>query len=203
LKERRSMAKKAPMNIQEIRLYNMVDMGLRYSGMIRLYKKGTKQKLINKILKLLPQISNADSSEVFEKYHYAFCRWATKNILSSKSILNEENISYGQAAKTLDVTLSVLLYYCNWPNQTRSKKLIKWIHAAIDTDMMKYLKKYYKNDLKEWPTTVKDVDRVTYRKLQDLVKRFISEEDPEIELPVQFDDKYWYLLKEKLLTENK
>ena len=67
--------------------------------------------------------------------------------------------------------------------------------------MMKYLKKYYKNDLKEWPTTVKDVDRVTYRKLQDLVKRFISEEDPEIELPVQFDDKYWYLLKEGLLTE--
>ena len=189
------------MNIEEIKLYNMVDMSLRFSGMIRLYKKGTKQKLINKILKLLPEISNVKSSEEFDTIHSAFCRWANKNILSSKKILNEENISYGQAAKTLDVTLSVLLYYCNWPNQTKSKKLIKWIHAAIDTDMMKYLKKYYKNDLKEWPTTVKDVDRVTYRKLQDLVKRFISEEDPEIELPVQFDDKYWYLLKEGLLTE--
>ena len=195
------MAKNIPKNLKEIRLYNMVDMGLRYSGMIRLYKKGTKKKLIKKILKLLPEIRKVDSSEDFEKYHYAFCRWAIKNIFSSKSTLNGENISYGQAAKTLDVTLSVLLYYCNWPNKTRSKKLLKWIHAAIDNDMMRYLKKHYPKDIKRWPTSIQNVDRRTYLKLQSLVIRFIAEKDKEIKLPVHFDDKYWYLLKEGLLTD--
>ena len=59
---------------EEIRIYNMVDMGLRYSGMIRLYKKGSKSKLITKILKMLPRISKVDSKEPFEKLHYSFCR---------------------------------------------------------------------------------------------------------------------------------
>ena len=34
------MAKNESMNVEEIRLCNMVDMGIRYSGMIRLYEKG-------------------------------------------------------------------------------------------------------------------------------------------------------------------
>lgn len=44
------------------------------------------------------------------------------------------------------------------------------------------------------------VNKRTYKNLQDLVPKFISEKDPEIKLPVQFDDKYWYLLKEGLLA---
>ena len=96
----------------------------------------------------------------------------------------------------MDVTLKVLVYYCGWPNKMKSMQLRKMIHAAVDTDMMKYLRRPYPADLIEWPTAVKQVDRLTYRKLQNLVKRFIVEKDNEIKLPVQFDDKYWYLLKE-------
>ena len=130
------MDKKASMNLEEIRLYNMVDMGLRYSGMIRLYKEGSKQKLINKILTILPQITNSDSIEAFDKVHTNFCTWAKRSIFLAKPRKRGISISYGQAAKTLDVTLSVLVYYCGWPDRSRSKKLQKWIHAAIDNDML-------------------------------------------------------------------
>jgi len=192
------MAKKASMNLEEIRLYNMVDMGLRYSGMIRLYKEGSKQKLINKTLTILPQIANSDSIEAFDKVHTNFCTWAKASIFLAKPRKRGIVISYGQAAKTLDVTLSVLIYYCNWPNQTKAKKLIKWIHAAIDNDMMRYLKRNYPEAIKSWPTAIQSVDNRIYQKLQNLVILFISEKDPEIKFPVQFDDKYWFLLKEGL-----
>ena len=65
--------------IDEIRIHNMVDMGLRFSGMMRLYKKGSKQKFINKILKMLPDISNVDTTDGFEKLHSSFCQWVKVN----------------------------------------------------------------------------------------------------------------------------
>jgi hypothetical protein len=202
------MVKKAPMNIKEIRLYNMIDMGFRYSGMIRLYEKDSKQKLIVKELKVLPEISNAESSAVFDKIHSNFCIWATDNIFLAEKrkagavVKKSSNVSYGQAAKTLDVTLKVLVYYCSWPDKTRSKTLQKWIHAAIDNKMIEHLKRNYKTAFKKWPKSLAAIDRQGYIKLQDLVKRFISEKDTEINLPVQFDDKYWYLLKEGIPTKS-
>jgi hypothetical protein len=177
-------------------------MGLRYSGMIRLYKAGSKQILMNKFLKILPQIASSESAEDFNEVHNKFCDWAMDTIYSSRSIVHDIKISYGQAAKTLDVTLKVLVYYCGWPEPTKSTKFQKWIHAAIDNDMMRHLKKTYQNAFKRWPKSVQSVDKRTYRKLQDLVKRFIKEEDTEIKLPVHFDDKYWYLLKEGLLLNS-
>jgi hypothetical protein len=202
------MTKKIPMNIEEIRLCNMVDMGIRYSGMIRLYEKGSKQKLIVKELKALPKISNAESSAVFDKIHSEFCIWATENIFLAEKrkagavVKKSSNVSYGQAAKTLDVTLKVLVYYCRWPNHTASTRLNKFIHAAIDNKMMGHLKRNYKTAFKNWPKSVAEVDRQDYLKLQNLVKQYISEKDKEIKLPVQFDDKYWYLIKEGLSTDN-
>jgi len=181
---------------EDIRIYNMVDMGLRYSGMIRLYQRGSKQKLIRKIMKMLPEISDIDSKTDFDKIHHAFCMWAKRNISLARPRQTRANISFGQAAKTLDVTLKVLVYYCSWPNRVKSSRLVKWIHAAVDTDMMRYLKKYYRSEFTLWPKTVKQVDKRSYNKIQDLVKRFVAQKDNTISLPVQFDDKYWYLLKE-------
>lgn len=203
------MTKKVQTNIEDIRLYNMVDMGLRYSGMIRLYTKGTKKKLINEMLEFLPNISNADSSEAFDEIHSDFCRWATNNIFLAEKRKNRivvrkrSKIGYGQAAKTLDVTLKVLVYYCNWPNKTKSKQLRKWIHAAIDNKMMRHLKGTYPNAFKNWPKSVAEVKKQDYLKLQYLVHQFISEIDKDIKLSVEFDDKYWYLLKEGLPTGQK
>ena len=135
--------------IDKIRIHNMVDMGLRFSGMMRLYKKGSKQQMISKIERMLPDISNVDTTDGFEKLHSSFCQWVKVNISSSREINDGKRISYGQAAKTFDVTLSVLVYYCGWPNEEKSMMLMKWLHAAIDNDMMRFLKRCYRSDLKD------------------------------------------------------
>jgi hypothetical protein len=104
---------------EEIRIYNMVDMGLRFSGMIRLFEKGSKSKMMAKVLMLLPELFNARSYNDFKEAHSKLCTWATKMIYlaekqkNGKIIKKRSTISYGQAGKSIDVTLKVLVYYCN------------------------------------------------------------------------------------------
>ena len=129
---------------------------------------------------MLPIFYIAETSDEFDEIHADFCRWATNNIYLAEKIKDgivvrkRSKISYGQAAKTLNVTLKVLVYYCSWPNKTKSRQLRKWIHAAIDNKMMRHLKGNYPNAFKNWPKSVAEVGRQKYLKLQKIVKQFIG-----------------------------
>ena len=188
---------------QEIKLYNIVDMGLTFSAMIRLYEKGTKQILHRKILDELKNISKSTSKEFFEKIHSDFCKWGTKNLILAEKTKAEIVIkkkgpaSYGQIAKTLDVVLKVVVYYCHWPNPEKAKGLTEWLHAAVDNKMMKFLKEKYPEYFPNWPSIVEDVDENMYLSLQELVRLFIKDEHDGKILPVQFDDIYWNILNRK------
>ena len=187
-------------DIEKIKLYNIVDMGLTFSAMIRLYEKETKKTLGNKILEELDNIAKALSYKAFNKIHSNFCKWGINNIyLAQKTkagVIRKKRkpASYGQIAKTLDVVLKVVIHYCHWPNFKKSKEISQWLHAAVDTKMMKLLKKSYPEDFSHWPLSVEDVDEKTYLDLQKLVYRFIQDERDGNIIPVQFDDYYWNLL---------
>ena len=73
-------------DLLKIKLYNIVDMGLTFSAMIRLYEKGTKETLRNKILEELDNISKAPLNKVFNKMHSDFCRWGINNIFLAEKI---------------------------------------------------------------------------------------------------------------------
>ena len=64
----------------DIRLSNIVDMGLTFSAMIRLYKKGSKTTLHQKIVRILPEIAKADSFEHFQETHTKFCAWGMNRL---------------------------------------------------------------------------------------------------------------------------
>lgn len=74
------MKEKDHKNLAAIRLSNIVDMGLTFSAMIRLYKKGSKETLHKKIVRILPAIANVDSIEHFQKTHKKFCNWGIKKL---------------------------------------------------------------------------------------------------------------------------
>ena len=187
-------------DLLNIKLYNIVDMGLTFSAMIRLYEKGTKKTLRNKILEELDNISKVPSNEAFNKIHFDFCRWGINNIFLAEKIKagmiikKRKPASYGQIAKTLDVVLTVVVHYCQWPNHEKSKEMSQWLNAAVDTKMMKLLKKSYPENFNRWPSSVEDVDENTYLDLQKLVHRFIQDEHDGDIIPVQFGDYYWNLL---------
>jgi hypothetical protein len=173
---------------EEIRLHNIVDMGLTFSAMIRLFEKGSKEIVRNEVLARLKSVFKAKSEKELTNIHSRFCDWGTEKLFLAKK---REKASYGQVAKTLDVVLKVAIYYSNLPGTKRARKIIKWLNAAVDTKMMALLKKHYPEDIKPWPTAVKNVDKTKYTKIQKIVRKFIKEKYNNKISPVQFDDIFW------------
>ena len=91
----------------DVRLSNILDMGLTFSAMIRLYEEGTKKIIHKEIVHILPEIANADSIERFQKTHNEFCTWGMNRLSlaekkrQGKIIKHSGPPSYGQVAKTL------------------------------------------------------------------------------------------------------
>jgi hypothetical protein len=174
----------------EIRLRSVVVMGLGFSAMLRLYAPGAKKKLYRQILPDIRQLLQAKSEDEFVDFHSRVCDWGTENI----NLRNGETFaSYGQIAKTLDVVLKVVIYYCHLPDCEKSSKILGWLNAAVDTKMMGKLRKEYPRAIVPWPHSIQEVNRQSYRAIQELVRRYIIERHPGI-LPVQFDDIYWWRL---------
>jgi hypothetical protein len=185
---------------EEIRLHNIIDMGLTFSAMIRLFNKGSKEILREKILAEARNVFEAKSEKDFINIHSNFCDWGIKNISLAEKKRNGRIIkkatpaSYGQIAKTFDVVLKVAVYYSHLPNCEKSQEISGWLNAAVDTKMMAMLKKEYPKNIQLWPATVEQVDSTTYMATQRIVRKFISEKHKGSIMPVQFDDIYWKVL---------
>jgi hypothetical protein len=161
--------------------------------MMRIFIKGSKWKLEEKMLKELEKIPAVASGEQYLAIHSDFCYWGMKNITLTKRN-GGLNASYGQIAKTLDVAMKIIVYYCHYPDCARSEQISRWLNAAIDTKMMECLKATYPDAIASWPTTLKQVDDAAYATIQALVRRFIREQRDGDIIPVQFDDIYWEVL---------
>lgn len=187
-------------NAHEARLGNIIDMGLDFSAMIRLFNKGSKKKLRDKILDDIRKVFEAKSENQFIGFHASFCNWGTENIMLAEKkrdgqiIKRAVSSSYGQIAKILDVVLKVAVYYSHLPDCDKSQLISGWLNAAVDTKMMALLKTYYPKDISRWPTTIQQVDSSDYTAIQKIVRKFISERHNNNITPVQFDDIYWEAL---------
>jgi len=182
---------------EEIRLHNIVDMGLTFSAMIRLFNKGSKKILREKILAEARNVFEAKSEKHFIDVHSNFCDWGIKNIILAERkrngrIMKEATpASYGQIAKTFDVAIKVAVYYSHLPNCEKSQEISEWLNAAVDTKMLAMLKKDYPKDIQPWPTTVEQVDSAKYMTIQRTVRKVIREKHKGSIMPIQFDDIYW------------
>jgi len=184
----------------DARLHNIIDMGLDFSAMIRLFETGSKKRLRDKILAEVRKVFEAKSEKQFKDIHHGFCEWGTKEIIlaertrKGKIIQESGPASYGQIAKTFDVVLKVAVYYCHFPNCEKSEHISRWLDAAVDTKMMDFLKERYPEDITPWPTTIKQIDESSYTSIQEIVHKFINERHNGSITPVQFDDIYWEAL---------
>ncbi len=177
--------------------YNIIDMGLGFSAMIRNFITGTKEELHKKITEDIDKIFMASNKNDFNAFHVAFCKWGVRNIMLAERkkdgmvIKKSGPASYGQIAKTFDVVMKVSIYYSYLPDCVTAKRLIPLLNAAVDNRMMRMLKKDYKNKMLIWPKTVEEVDEEKYNKLQEIVYQFIKDKHNDQIIPVQFDDIYW------------
>lgn len=174
----------------------IIDMAISFSAMNRVFEKGSKPKIAEKIEFSLGLLDETTCKDDFERIHSEFCNWFVENVRKSKrnpGDINDQSASYGQAAKLFNVATKVYLYYCHLPNNESVVKLLPLIHAAVDTLMMKYLKTQYPEE-KFQAGTIEAVGRYEYLILQKLVTKNIQDKFMNQILPVQWDDIVWFRL---------
>jgi hypothetical protein len=179
------------MNAEPAKTKNIIAMAFDFSAMTRVFEKKSTEQIVSKLESTLSHITSLQNDRTFQNLHDGFCQWFTQNIKTAKK---SSPASYGQGAKVLDVALKVYVYYCHLPDLKTAEQKAKWLHAAIDTKMLRHLKKYDK----EIPDSeAKVVDKDTYGTLQKLVWIDINRRFSGLILPVQWDDIMWRELNNK------
>ena len=138
---------------------------------------------------MLPQLVYVESQDGFDTLHAELCRWGCRALRPSHP--GRPRAAYGQVAKTLNVVLKVVVYYSELPNRRVAKRLLPWLHPAIDNRMMKYLRRRYTDKFPVGIKAIADVDKRSYLTLRSLATRDAVENLDGKLHPAQWEDIVW------------
>jgi hypothetical protein len=182
-----------------IKYKNVIEMAVIFTAMIRVFEKGSKQKIAKKLESSFERLARVEGKDDFEEIHTEFCEWFLNNVSTAKRVLKNKQIkesqaaSYGQAAKVFNIALKIYVYYCNLPDRETAAKLLPLLHAAVDTPMMMELEKDFP-DANLKAKTIAAVGKTDYVTLRKLVMRHIDKKFGNQILPVEYEDIMWYRL---------
>jgi len=175
---------------------NILDMAITFTAMMRVFAKGSKERIARRLGELTSGLPEITSAEDYERIHRMFCEWFCREIRTAERKLKNgktkpsQPASFGQAAKVLDIVLKVYVFYCSLPSSDAASRISQFLHGAVDTPIMDHLKcKYPDGPVRA--TTIEQVDEQTYRTLQDLLAQDIENSFHSDILPVQYDDIVW------------
>jgi len=182
------------------KIKNILEMALDFTAMIRLFETGSKEKILFYLESFIPSILNSETELEYKDKHGEFCEWFVSNIKTAERYKNGLLIkksgyaSWGQAAKVLDITLKVCVYYCHLPSCERADKMSVWLNGAIDTPILENLKKCYNCQLISKTSTIEGIDKEKYEEIQKMIRSEIKDKYTDKIVPVQFDDIIWRAL---------
>ena len=179
----------------DARTTGILHMAFDFASMARTFEAGTKDLFLRQIRQRLPRLADVKSPDEFNALHDGLCRWGCRTIRSSHA--GHPPASYGQVAKTLNVVLKVVVYYCGLPDLALATRLVPWLHPAIDNPMMKYLRQKFASRFPPGIKTIASVDRQAYRALIDLAGIDISESFGGELHPIQWEDIVWVSVNPK------
>ena len=185
---------------------NILGLAVSASAMMRVFEKGSGEEMTKKLGSCINKFLECKNQEEFDRKHEEFCEWATENIKTAerkrkgKIIKESVPISWGQAAKTIDVTLKVYFYYCRLPFLETSQKIIHLLHGAIDTALLKHLKRNYPSQMLSQIYSLEDINKEKYIELQKMIEMDIKESFDGKLYPVEYDDIMWRKLNKQKMT---
>lgn len=175
---------------------NILDMGLTFAAMIRLFEEGSKNKILNQLADFTAKLETINSQNEYTQLHQGFCYAFSRDIqTASKKLKNgklkpSKPASFGQAAKVLDIVLKVYIHYASLPSESVALKIKPFLHGPIDTPILKYLQKKYSAE-HITATTIESIDEPQYIELQRLISSDIRNRFNNEVIPVEFDDIIW------------
>ena len=180
-------------DLERVKRKNIIEMGLGFTAMIRIFAQGSKAKIAAKLEELFSGLAEIHSREDYEGRHRSFCDWFTREIRTAEKTTKKGKVhpsqpsSYGQAAKVLDIAIKVYVYYCAQPSAEISQQIVPLLNGAVDIPIMNYLKTKYPTATIR-ATTINEVDETAYLAIQSLVLK----ESGDCKMhPVQYDDMKW------------
>jgi hypothetical protein len=173
---------------------NIIEMALGFTAMMRVFSEGSKVKIEAQLAGLFSGLGRIRTHHDYEGCHQSFCEWFTREIRTAERKLKNGKVqqshaaSYGQGAKVLDIAIKVCVYYCAQPTAEDAERIVPLLHGAVDTPIMKHLKKSKYATTTIRATTIKQVDKTSYQALQSIV---LAESRACKIQPVQYDDVMW------------
>src|ERR1700730_4747800 len=152
-------------------LHNILEMALGFAAMARVFTAQSNQRILGRLCDFSLDLTRIHSADEFERRHKRFCerfcgeiRTAPKN-LENGGLKASGPASFGHAAKVLDIALKVFVHYCALPSADVAQRLRPWLHGAIDTPILKHLKKQNRGSVLR-AKSIAQIDEHTYRCLQ-------------------------------------
>ena len=102
------------------------------------FKKIIQEDIVESILQLLSQ--NAESAEVFNKWHAGCCTKIKENANRRTGVIKEKSFSYGQAQKWVNMTLKYMDISGFWDQDIRFTGLRGMLHVPVDSYIMEAAK---------------------------------------------------------------
>ena len=64
----------------EARQNSIIEISITISAMLRLFEKGSKQKIVNELFDKFQSLHKIETKSDYELFHKRFCDWFTRNI---------------------------------------------------------------------------------------------------------------------------
>jgi len=179
---------------EEAKQKNIIDMALKFASMSRVFEANSKEKIEKELNNCLEDFYSITSEDEYKQKHTTFCKWFVKNIKKAKSKGKSRRVSYGQAAKVLDVVLKVCFYYCHLPTEEVANNIYPILNCPIDSLLLGFLKCEYNKDFNRHyiGSTISGINKKQYDLLQSLIRSVINLNGT---CPVEFDDRTHFELK--------
>jgi hypothetical protein len=175
---------------KEAKQQSIIDMAMGYTAMMPFFQEHSVDLIRKKLAVLFEGLKSVRSDQDFGKIHSDFCQWFVKTVRLAKSM---EPSVYGHAAKVLDLTLKVYVYYCRMPDPAKAESLMPKLNGAIDTPILRYLFKklddiYSESYPPHYFWTITMIAKEDYDLLQRIIRQDIRDSFDNNILPVQYDD---------------
>ncbi len=173
-------------DVKEIKIKNIIDMAFSFTTMGRNFEANSSRKIKAKLFEVIIYLDNIENEGDFKSLHQNFCYWMMENVKTAKRRKNQKP-SFGQAAKVLDITLKVVVYYCHL---SKSENL-SFLNSAVDTPILRQIKKKFALAELRGIQTISQIDEKLYRLIQKQIRVEIDEEFGGKILAIQYDDIIW------------
>lgn len=140
------------------------------SSVIRTFKSGTKEHLESALKKIdLDSLKLVKSKEQYDAWHLVQLNAVSKALSKTEGngVKLGKGIKWGHAAKVLNIFIALLVFYSPVFEGYKNIGIIKnYLHAPFDSKVFKKLKEL---GVKDVPTSIKSIDLVRYRYLQNVI----------------------------------